>query len=79
MDEQVKKQLDLINKISQKVEKKLTLNQKELAQALGVSASTIEAKRKEGTGVEWIHFGDRILYSKLKVAEFLANSNIKTA
>ena len=61
------------------VEKILNLNSKQTAQIIGVSASTIEAWRKQGIGIDFIEVGGRILYPKLKIAEFQANRKTKTA
>ncbi len=60
-------------------EKILNLNSKQTAQIIGVSASTIEAWRKQGIGIDFIEVGGRILYPKLKIAEFQANRKTKTA
>lgn len=73
----ISQQIALIDEINPKFKKKIGLNQKELAEILGVSASTIEARRKDGTGIEYINFGGRIIYPKVAIAEFLAN-RIKT-
>ncbi len=63
-----------LNQINQMgFEKILNLNSKQTAQIIGVSASTIEAWRKQGIGIEYIEVGGRILYPKLKIAEFQAN------
>jgi DNA-binding XRE family transcriptional regulator len=78
MNELIKQQLDLIDSINPKFKKKVSLNQKELAEIIGVSPSTIETRRKEGVGIEYIQFGNRILYPKIKIAEFLAQT-VKTA
>lgn len=69
-----------LNQINQMgFEKILNLNSKQTAQIIGVSASTIEAWRKQGIGIEYIEVGGRILYPKLKIAEFQANRKTKTA
>lgn len=60
-------------------EKKLNLNSKQTAEILGVSPSSVEAWRKQGIGVDYIQVGGRILYPKLKIAEFQAMRKIKTA
>ncbi len=77
MNDFIKQQIDLIDSINPKFKKKLALNQKELSEILGCSSSTIEARRKDGTGIEYIQMGSRILYPKVKVAEFLSKT-IKT-
>lgn len=69
-----------LNQINQMgFEKILNLNSKQTAQIIGVSASTIEAWRKQGIGIDFIEVGGRILYPKLKIAEFQANRKRKTA
>lgn len=60
-------------------EKILNLNSKQTAQIIGVSASTIEAWRKQGIGIDFIEVGGRILYPKLAIAQFQANRKTKTA
>ncbi|MCG3667509.1 helix-turn-helix domain-containing protein [Aliarcobacter butzleri] len=60
-------------------EKKLNLNSKQTAEILGVSPSSVEAWRKQGIGVDYIEVGGRILYPKLKIAEFQVMRKIKTA
>ena len=68
-----------LNQINQMgFEKILNLNSKQTAQIIGVSASTIEAWRKQGIGIDFIEVGGRILYPKLKIAEFQANRKTKT-
>jgi hypothetical protein len=59
-------------------EKKLNLNSKQTAQIVGVSPSSIEAWRKQGIGVDYIEVGGRILYPKLKIAEFQVMRKVKT-
>ena len=60
-------------------EKKLNLNSKQTAEILGVLPSSVEAWRKQGIGVDYIEVGGRILYPKLKIAEFQVMRKIKTA
>lgn len=59
--------------------KVLNLNSKQTAGLLGVSASTIENWRKQGLGIDYVEVGGRILYPKLKIAEFQANRKVITA
>jgi D-Tyr-tRNAtyr deacylase len=77
MNEQIKEQLDLIDSIEIKFRKKISLNESETASILGVSASTLAARRKEGMGPEYRKVGSRYLYPKTKIAEFLLQT-IKT-
>ncbi len=71
-------QIKMINEANPKFKKILGLNQKQTAELLGCSASTLEKRRKDGTGIEFIVMGSRIIYPKIKLAEFLAKT-IKTA
>ncbi|MCT7508700.1 helix-turn-helix domain-containing protein [Aliarcobacter cryaerophilus] len=77
INEEIKEYMQQINNLG--FEKILNLNSKQTAGILGVSASTVEAWRKQGIGVDYIEVGGRILYPKLKIAEFQANRKIKTA
>ena len=77
INEEIKEYMQQINK--KKIKKILNLNSKQTAGILGVSASTVEAWRKQGIGIEYIEVGGRILYPKLKIAEFQANRKIRTA
>jgi DNA-binding XRE family transcriptional regulator len=70
--------IKMIDETDPKFKKKIGLNQREVAGTLGCSSSTLEARRKDGTGIEWIQMGGRIIYPKIKIAEYLANT-IKTA
>jgi predicted site-specific integrase-resolvase len=56
----------------------MALNQTDTAKIIGVSPSTLENWRKDGIGPEWKKVGKRVLYPKIRVAEFLSNT-IKTA
>ena len=77
IEDEIKIYIEQIDKLG--FEKKLNLNSKQTAQILGVSPSSIEAWRKQGIGVDYIEVGGRILYPKLKIAEFQAMRKIKTA
>lgn len=46
---------------------------------MGGSPSSVETWRKQGIGVDYIEIGKRILYPKLKIAEFQAKRKVKTA
>lgn len=74
----ITQQIKIIDEINPIFKKIIGLNQKQLAELLGVSSSTIEARRKDGTGIEYIELGGRIIYPKLKIAEFMTNT-VKTA
>ena len=77
LNEEINQYMQQINNLG--FEKILNLNSKQTAGILGVSASTVEAWRKQGIGIEYIEVGGRILYPKLKIAEFQANRKIRTA
>lgn len=77
INEEIKEYLEQIDKLG--FEKILNLNSKQTAGILGVSASTIEAWRKQGIGIEYLEVGGRILYPKLAIAQFQANRKIRTA
>ena len=72
--------IEEINKIDNRFKRLLVLNQKQTAEVLGVSNSTLEGWRKNSLGPEYIKAGpgkSRVLYPKQKIAEYLANT-IKT-
>ena len=71
LNEEIKQYMEQINNLG--FEKILNLNSKQTASILGVSSSSIEAWRKQGIGIDYIEVGGRILYPKLKIAEFQAN------
>ncbi len=77
INEEIKEYMQQINNLG--YEEILNLNSKQTAGILGVSPSTVEAWRKQGIGIEYIQVGGRILYPKLKIAEFQANRKIRTA
>ena len=77
IEDEIKIYMEQIDKLG--FEKKLNLNSKQTAEILGVSSSSVEAWRKQGIGVDYIEVGGRILYPKLKIAEFQAMRKIKTA
>ncbi len=77
IDEEIKKYMEQIDNLG--FSKILNLNSKQTSSILGVSASSIEAWRKQGIGIDYIEVGGRILYPKLKIAEFQVNRKVKTA
>ena len=77
IQDEIKIYIEQIDKLG--FENKLNLNSKQTAQILGVSPSTIEAWRKQGIGIDYIEVGGRILYPKLKIAEFQVMRKVKTA
>lgn len=77
MDEEIKQYMEQIDNLG--FAKILNLNSKQTAGILGVSASSVETWRKQGIGVDFIEVGGRILYPKLKIAEFQVKRKVKTA
>lgn len=77
MDEEIKQYMEQIDNLG--FAKILNLNSKQTAGILGVSPSSVETWRKQGIGVDYIEVGGRILYPKLKIAEFQAKRKVKTA
>lgn len=77
INEEIKQYMEQINEMGYK--DRLNLNAKQAASILGVSASSIENWRKQGIGIDFVEIGGRILYPKLKIAEFQANRKVKTA
>jgi len=73
--------IEEINKTNPKFKQLIALNQKQTADIIGVSSSTLEAWRKEGIGPEYkkVNRGKgRILYGKISLAEWLSQT-VKTA
>ena len=77
IQDEIKIYMEQIDKLG--FENKLNLNSKQTAQILGVSPSSVEAWRKQGIGIDYIEVGGRILYPKLKIAEFQVMRKVKTA
>lgn len=75
--------IEEINKINPKFKQLIALNQKQAADCIGVSSSTLESWRREGLGPSYIKINrgkrGRILYPKVTIAEWLVNNAIKTA
>lgn len=74
-----------INNLDLKYKKLIALNQKQTADAIGVSSSTLESWRREAIGPEYKKMDNgkkgRVLYSKIAVAAWMVNGSgtIKTA
>ena len=77
INEEIKNYMRQIDEMGYK--DRLNLNSKQTASIIGVSASSIETWRKQGIGIDFVEIGGRILYPKLKIAEFQANRKIRTA
>jgi D-Tyr-tRNAtyr deacylase len=80
--EKIMTTIEDIDMIDPNFKKLICLNQKQTAQILGVSCSSLENWRKEGIGPSYkkIENGkrSRVLYSKSKIVEWL-NQTVKTA
>ena len=73
--------IEEINKTNPKFKQLIALSQKQTADIIGVSSSTLEAWRKEEIGPQYkkVNAGKgRILYPKTAIAEWLAQT-VKTA
>jgi transposase-like protein len=71
--------IEEINKINPKYKTLIALNQKQTADAIGVSSSTLESwRREQGVGPQYkkVNSGKRgrILYTKQAIAEWLADT-----
>lgn len=75
--------IDQINQIDPKFKKLITFNQKQTADAIGVSSSTLEDWRRKSIGPNYIKVEagkkGRVLYPKTAIAEWLLSHSIKTA
>ena len=74
--------LDEMNQLKPELKGLLCLNQKQTAEIIGVSSSTLENWRKEGVGPEYKKIDNgkkgRVLYIKTSLLAWL-NNTIKTA
>lgn len=70
LDEEVRLALNMIDDLGFK--DKLNLGLRETARVLGVTAGAIDNLRKAGK-IEYLQLGTRILFPKIKIAEFQAN------
>ena len=73
--------IEEINKTNPKFKQLIALNQKQTADIIGVSSSTLEVWRKEAIGPEYkkVNTGKgRILYPKVAIAAWLSQT-VKTA
>ncbi|TLS71400.1 helix-turn-helix domain-containing protein [Aliarcobacter thereius] len=77
IEKEIEKNLKQIDELG--FSKNIILNTKQVARILGVSPSSIENYRRAGIGIDYIKIGERIMYSKRDVAEFLATKKIRTA
>lgn len=73
--------IEEINKTNPKFKQLIALNQKQTADIIGVSSSTLEAWRRDAIGPQYkkVNTGKgRILYPKIAIAEWLTQT-IQTA
>lgn len=74
--------LDDIEQINPELKGLLCLNQKQTAEIIGVSSTTLENWRKEGVGPEYKKIDNgkkgRVFYAKTSLIEWL-NKTVKTA
>lgn len=73
IDNEISINLQLIDELGYKDTLNLSVTQ--VARIIGVSTPTVEAWRKRGF-IEAIKVGNRVLYPKLKIAEFQARKNL---
>lgn len=75
--------IEEINKIDAKFKKLIALNQRQAADAIGVSSSTMESWRSQGLGPNYLKVNagkrGRVLYPKTSIAEWLVSHSVKTA
>lgn len=75
--------IDQINQIDPKFKKLIALNQKQTADTIGVSSSTLEGWRKNSLGPNYIKVNagkrGRVIYPKTAIAEWLLSHSVKTA
>ena len=75
--------IEEINKINPKFKQLIALNQRQAADSIGVSSSTMESWRKIGIGPNYIKMNagmkGRVLYPKIAIAEWLVSHSVKTA
>ena len=75
--------IEEINKINPKFKSLIALNQKQTADSIGISSSTLESWRRDGLGPSYIKMNrgkrGRVLYPKIAIAEWLSSNFIKTA
>lgn len=74
IDEEILFNLKLLDDLGFK--DKLNLNLRQTAKAIGVTAPTIDNWRKQGL-IEALVVGGRVLYPKIKIAEFQAKKKLK--
>ncbi|TLS71048.1 helix-turn-helix domain-containing protein [Aliarcobacter thereius] len=68
-----------INEINQLgFKEKINLSVVEASKILGISRSHLYALRSRKTSIDYIEVGNKILYPKKSLAEFLAKEKIKT-
>ncbi len=75
--------IEEINKINPKFKQLIAFSQKQTADAIGVSSSTLEDWRRKSIGPNYIKVDSgkrgRVLYPKTAIAEWLLSHSVKTA
>lgn len=74
LDDEIVINLQLIDELGFK--DTLNLNLRQTAKVIGVTAPTIDNRRKQGF-IEALVVGGRILYPKIKIAEFQARKKLE--
>ena len=80
--ENIKLQIELFNEAFPKLSKKTTLNQEGAARFLNCSPNTVKAYREQGIGPSYSQpggEGTRVYYTKIALAEWLIDTEVKTA
>ncbi len=75
--------IEQINQVDPKFKKLIALNQKQTADVIGISSSTLEDWRRRSIGPNYIKIESgkrgRVLYPKTAIAEWLYSHAVKTA
>jgi len=70
--------LKMIDSISPKIEKKIALNQLDVALILGISSATLDNMRRDNIGPRYVKVGKRVLYPKSEIVDYLVDNLIQT-
>ena len=80
--ENIKLQIELFNEAFPKLRRKNTLNQEGAAKFINCSPNTIKTYREQGIGPSYSQpgkEGSRVYYTKIALAEWLIDAQIKIA
>ena len=80
--ENIKLLIEMFNENYPELRKKTTLNQAQASRFIGCGENTIKNYRDEGIGPRYTQVGkesSRVFYTKLAIAEWLIDKEIKTA